>query len=60
MKIQLTEQKLNDLCEQNGVPATRENRVFMAFFNDAEFRESITRLMFERAVRTAKDKAYSK
>lgn len=50
MNTKLTEQKLSEICRENGLEATRENMALAAFLNDADFRERITRFYFDRAL----------
>ena len=50
INTKLTEQKLSEICRENGLEATRENMALAAFLNDADFRERITRFYFERAL----------
>lgn len=52
METKLTEAQLALACYSNNVPATKENMAMMAFFNDADFRQKITRFYFDRAVRS--------
>lgn len=54
IETKLTEAQLALACYGSGKEATKENMAVMAFFNDAEFREKITRFYFDRAVAEAK------
>ncbi len=59
MTTKLTTEQLTKMCNEQGVRPTQSNLAYMAFFNDAEFREQVTNLMFERAIVAAQDREYS-
>lgn len=46
----LTEAQLALGCMGNGLEVNRSNMALVAFFNDEEFRNKVTRFYFDRAV----------
>ena len=42
---------LRESCEKNGLEPTKENMALVAFLNDADFRERVTRFYFDKAMR---------
>lgn len=51
MKTKLSRETLSAAAKANGLADTSENQLFMAFMNDPEFRENVTRFFFEKALR---------
>lgn len=51
MKTKLSDQALREICEKKGLEPSKDNMALMAFLNDADFRERVTRFYFEKAMR---------
>ena len=55
LQTKLTDSQLALACYESGLDASKENMAMAAFFNDADFREKVTRFYFNRAMSQVKE-----